>query len=361
MNMKILYALLGMLCLAGTVYAVTDITFSVTSPTSGEVINTSLYTASFKISSITFDSVNCSYQRDGGDAGTTDVVLNDTAITPSIIFTPAGGNHVVNFICSNETDTNNKSVVISLAPNFYITIAAPTSGQVVNVSSYATSFTILSGYYESANCSYALDGAAASSTAVVLNGTLTSVIPDITITPSSAAANHVLNFICSNVSETNNKTVVFASAANMWVTITAPTDNEHITGTPYVATFSTGSGYYKSANCSYFLDGAYQGTYANVNNQSSKSPSLTLNINTPHKDRDFEVLCTNSSQSQSSSVTFEQAYISAYSAAGIALLVVDIIGATGKFIIDNITLIGILVLVGFIGVKFVKYKHELSA
>lgn len=227
-----------------------------------------------------------------------------------------------------------------------IVISAPTPAQAFNKTTFTASFTATTDTYNSTNCSYLLDGAPASSTAVVLNGTLTTVIPDITITPSASSANHILNFICSNATDTNNKTVVFSSAPNFYITITAPATNEVVDETSYTTGFAMGSGYYTSANCSYFLEGTYVDTYAVVTNGSSKAPVITLTTGQARGSKTFEVICSNSTQANSNSVDFIQAYVPEYTASDVPSITMDMLGTAGVFVLNNIPLIGIFVVLG---------------
>lgn len=226
-----------------------------------------------------------------------------------------------------------------------IVISVPTPAQAFNKTMFTASFTATTLTYNSTNCSYLLDGAPASSTTVVLNDTLTTIIPDITITPSSASANHILNFICSNSTDTSNKTVVFSSAPNFYITITAPTTNEVIDEVSYTTGFGMGSGYYTSANCSYFLEGTYVGTYSVVVNGSSKAPVITLTTGQSRDSKTFEVVCSNSTQANSNSVDFIQSYIPAYVVGDLPSITIDIMGAAGTFAFNNITLVGVSLLI----------------
>lgn len=142
--------------------------------------------------------------------------------------------------------------------------------------------------------------------------------------------------------------LIFATADDAVVDISDPTASQVISTTTYDGLFTVTGTDFKAFNCSWYIDGAKVASNLSVKNATETTAAFTLTAGEPRATHELNVTCQNATYKYSEAVDYVQAYISAYATTDYAAIFIDTIASAVLFVKENITLIGTMLLVGFL-------------
>ena len=282
MYVPVILTILAVLLFSGFASATGVIVVTQNSPANLTVFNISSPTFNFtvvnNISAAT--SLNCSLFIDNILNITNSSTKNNTLTGITATSSIADGNHSWYVRCNDTIPNTNTSqtlnfTIATTAPT--VTLSAPASSAIFNVSSITFNFTATSDVFTTMSCSLYLDGVLNKTNAATSNGTLTSMSP----TSSMADGNHTWNVSCtdgaSNVGAGLNKTFTVATTAPT-VTLSAPTNLSIFNVSSITFNFTATSDAFTTLSCSLYLDGVLNKTNAATSNGTltSMSPTSTL-------------------------------------------------------------------------------------
>lgn len=142
--------------------------------------------------------------------------------------------------------------------------------------------------------------------------------------------------------------LVFAINADTVVSISDPSASQVISAAAYNGKFTAVGTDFKSFNCTSYIDGVVEGTIPVALNNTETTAAFTLTAGEPRDTHVLNVTCQNTTYKYGDTVTFIQAYLPSYATTDYAAIFVDVMASAVLFVKENITLMGTMLLAGFL-------------